>query len=170
MNNVVYRTDETVHIWKQNKNVTFINNILVDGGFREKDNSSHPKGQVSYMTLGELDHHVNTIINKNIVYYTNPNAILFRITNMRAAPWLSDFNVFFWTEGSIMNASNVRIGTRIITFKDWQDLGFDKHSILTDPLFVDPGNDNYSLKPESPAFKLGFKPIDLSTVGLRGRE
>ena len=29
-------------------------------------------------------------------------------------------------------------------------------------------NDDYTLRPESPAFKLGFKPIDLSRVGLRG--
>jgi hypothetical protein len=53
------------------------------------------------------------------------------------------------------------------TFKDWQDLGFDTHSIVADPLFVDPENDDFSLKPESPAFDLGFKPIDLSRVGLR---
>jgi len=37
-------------------------------------------------------------------------------------------------------------------------------------LFVDLENDDYSLKPESPAFKVGFKPIDLSQVGLRGRD
>ena len=54
------------------------------------------------------------------------------------------------------------------TFEDWKKLGFDTHSIIADPLFVDPENDDYSLKPESPAFKLGFKPIDLSRVGLRG--
>jgi hypothetical protein len=34
-------------------------------------------------------------------------------------------------------------------------------------MFVDPGNDDYSLKPDSPALKLGFKPIDMSEVGLR---
>ena len=55
------------------------------------------------------------------------------------------------------------------TFKDWNNLGFDTHSVIADPLFMDPDNDNYTLRPDSPALKLGFKPIDLSGVGLRGR-
>ena len=41
-------------------------------------------------------------------------------------------------------------------------------AIVADPLFADSAHDDYSLKPESPAFKLGFKPIDLSRVGIRG--
>jgi hypothetical protein len=32
-------------------------------------------------------------------------------------------------------------------------------------LFVDPDNDDYGLKPESPAFKLGFKPIPVDKIG-----
>ena len=54
--------------------------------------------------------------------------------------------------------------------QDWKEKGYEEHSIIADPLFVDPENDDYSLSPESPAFKLGFKPIDLSGVGLRGRK
>ncbi len=170
-NNIVYRTDETVHIWKQNKNVTLVNNILVDGGFNEKkSNTSYGKGQVYYQGLDELDHHVNVIFNKNIVYYTNPNAILFRVNNMRSAPWISDYNVLFWTEGSILNDSGVCKGPGINSFKDWREHGFDRHSIIADPLFVNPKNDNYTLKDDSPAFKIGFEPIDLSSVGLRARE
>jgi hypothetical protein len=38
---------------------------------------------------------------------------------------------------------------------------------VADPLFVDPKSGNFSLKPESPARKLGFKPIDISHVGPR---
>jgi hypothetical protein len=36
-------------------------------------------------------------------------------------------------------------------------------------MFVDPDHDDFRLKPESPAWGLGFKPIDLSDVGPRGR-
>lgn len=49
----------------------------------------------------------------------------------------------------------------------WQSLGFDKHSVLADPQFVDPDHDNFQLKPESPARSLGFRPLDLSSVGPR---
>ena len=43
----------------------------------------------------------------------------------------------------------------------------DEHSVIADPLFVDPAAGNLSLKPDSPALQLGFKPIDISTVGPR---
>lgn len=45
----------------------------------------------------------------------------------------------------------------------------DTHSVAGDPMFVDPENGDFRLKPGSPALKLGFVPIDLSKVGLRGK-
>lgn len=47
-----------------------------------------------------------------------------------------------------------------------QKHGVDINSIAADPLFVDPDNGDFSLKPESPALKMGFIPIDLSKIGL----
>jgi hypothetical protein len=47
----------------------------------------------------------------------------------------------------------------------WQKRGQDQGSVLADPQFVDPAKRDYRLKPESPALELGFRPIDLSTVG-----
>ena len=44
-------------------------------------------------------------------------------------------------------------------------LGFEADSIAADPLFVDPAHDDYRLKPGSPAFALGFQPIDISRIG-----
>lgn len=45
--------------------------------------------------------------------------------------------------------------------------GVDTHSLAVDPLFVDPENGDFRLKPNSPALKLGFVPLDQSKVGLR---
>ena len=42
------------------------------------------------------------------------------------------------------------------------------HSLYTDPLFIDAINNEYRLKENSLAFSLGFKPIDMSHVGLDG--
>ena len=39
---------------------------------------------------------------------------------------------------------------------------------LADPLFVDPANADYRLKPDSPAFQLGFQAIDFDRIGPRG--
>ncbi|MBQ4192811.1 MAG: hypothetical protein II650_01020, partial [Clostridia bacterium] len=50
---------------------------------------------------------------------------------------------------------------------DFQAAGMEYESIAANPLFEDPYNYNFSLKPESPAPALGFTPIDTSDVGPR---
>jgi hypothetical protein len=45
--------------------------------------------------------------------------------------------------------------------------GFETHSLIADPLFVDAQNDDYRLKPDSRALKLGFQPIDMDRIGIR---
>ena len=44
--------------------------------------------------------------------------------------------------------------------------GVDLNSLTTDPLFVDALNGDFEFKPNSPALQLGFKPIDISKIGL----
>jgi parallel beta-helix repeat protein len=51
---------------------------------------------------------------------------------------------------------------------EWQKRGQDVHSLVADPLFVDPERGDFTLKPGSPAAKIGFQPIDLNQVG-RGK-
>ncbi len=49
----------------------------------------------------------------------------------------------------------------------WRDQGFEKHSkTVKDPLFYDAKNEDFRLKPNSPAFELGFKPIPVDQIGL----
>ena len=47
----------------------------------------------------------------------------------------------------------------------WQALGLDVRSKIADPLFVNPAAGDYRLKPNSPAFALGFKPIPVEKIG-----
>ena len=49
----------------------------------------------------------------------------------------------------------------------WHSLGFDTTTVYADPKFVDPDNDDYTLAPDSPAFDIGFEPIDTSQIGIR---
>lgn len=44
-------------------------------------------------------------------------------------------------------------------------MGFDRNSVVADPLFVDAANDDYRLRPNSPALKLGFEPIPVEKIG-----
>lgn len=48
-----------------------------------------------------------------------------------------------------------------------QSQAVDANSKAADPLFIDPGKGDFRFKPESPALKMGIKPIDLSSIGLR---
>lgn len=50
-------------------------------------------------------------------------------------------------------------------WQSWQAQGMDQHSIIADPLFVDPSHDNYRLQPQSPALQLGFEPIPFEKIG-----
>jgi hypothetical protein len=52
-------------------------------------------------------------------------------------------------------------------FAAWQEAGWDKHSLVADPMFVDAEHDDFHLKPGSPAItKLGFKPLPIDEMGL----
>lgn len=54
------------------------------------------------------------------------------------------------------------------SFSEWQKSGQDQRSIIDhDPLFVDVQQLDFTLQPTSPAFSLGFKPIDVSSAGSR---
>jgi hypothetical protein len=53
------------------------------------------------------------------------------------------------------------------TLEAWRARGHDHESLVADPLFVGPQKGAFRLRTNSPAFKLGFRPIDLSQVGIR---
>ena len=54
-----------------------------------------------------------------------------------------------------------------LKWPDWQAAGRDRHSSIADPRLIDPANPQRGLDESSPAFALGFKPIDASGIGPR---
>jgi hypothetical protein len=74
----------------------------------------------------------------------------------------------YWDTRTASNPASIHLGP--VTWDKWKERGFDTHSVLADPLFVDPKGGDFGLRPESPALKLGFKPIDLRQVGPRGEK
>ncbi len=73
-----------------------------------------------------------------------------------------DYNVFYNDKGMPMITG---VG-KPITLKQWQEKGFDRHSVFADPLFVDADNGNYQVKVQSPALQLGFKNFDMNKFGV----
>ncbi len=74
--------------------------------------------------------------------------------------FVMDYNVYW-------NPNHPDFMFRDWTFTEWKARGNDVHSLVADPMFEDPKNGDFTLLPGSPALKLGFKPIDMSTVGPR---
>jgi parallel beta-helix repeat protein len=54
---------------------------------------------------------------------------------------------------------------RLDEWTSWQALGNDTHSVVADPKFIDPSKDDYRLRPDSPAWKLGFQAIPVEQIG-----
>jgi hypothetical protein len=52
-------------------------------------------------------------------------------------------------------------------FEEWRAMGFDGRSLVADPLFVDPAREDWRLRPESPAWALGFEAIPFGRIGIR---
>lgn len=78
----------------------------------------------------------------------------------------SDQNVFYKPAGTV----NIKGGPADGSLDKWRkilDGMFDQKSIVADPLFVDLANRDFRLKPDSPALKLGFEPIDVTKIGLK---
>jgi hypothetical protein len=60
---------------------------------------------------------------------------------------------------------SLKAATPMDEWESWKALWKDTRSVVADPMFVNPDKDDYRLKPGSPAFKLGFKPIPVEKIG-----
>lgn len=79
---------------------------------------------------------------------------------------LIDYNLFYNPFGKIIITG---VDDPMI-LQEWQDRGFDKNSLEADPMFVDPQNEDFTVKPESPAVKLGFKNFEMGNWGVTKTE
>jgi len=102
--------------------------------------------------------HLSFTFERNIVYFNNGRLLS---SNWKNGRYVMNHNVYWDT-------SSPEIAFAGMTFAQWQAKGFDKNSVIADPLFIDPLRFDFRLKPDSPAFKVGFQPIDASKIGLYG--
>ncbi len=90
-------------------------------------------------------------------------------------------NIVYWTQGPLLHGNwsdNFRLDYNVYwdashpgqidfpggSFDEWKKRGVDVHSLIADPLFAHPENGDFTLKPESPAFGLGFQAIDMQGI------
>ncbi|MGD9517955.1 MAG: right-handed parallel beta-helix repeat-containing protein [Armatimonadota bacterium] len=148
--NIVYRNHNGGVMLQGGKDNVVENNILVEGA-------------TSQLYIANFQNNITGArVNRNIVYYTDPKAALIAAGALTQEALTADYNLYYCAGGGPL----VVRGAGATNFDEWQKKGFDVHSVIADPLFVDPAHDNYALRPDSPAFKLGFRPISASKIGL----
>ncbi len=144
-NNLVYRCKTGgfhQHYGKQNR---IENNILAFGTLHQVQRT-------------RTEEHLSFFFQRNIVYWDNDSPLLG--SNWRDDNFRLDRNLYFHAAGKPVTFPGG------LSLAQWQEKrGQDEHSLVADPGFIDPKKDDFRLKPDSPALKLGFKPFDFSQAG-----
>ncbi|MEI6196950.1 MAG: right-handed parallel beta-helix repeat-containing protein, partial [Verrucomicrobiota bacterium] len=164
-NNVVYNT----------KFAPFHIHFAQEGTVR---NNIFAWGKLDQLSRTKVEPHKSVYFENNIVYwrtgelfsgnwkdvpYMTRVTVLAKTTEQPATNTFDcDWNLYF---NPTLKLDEVKFNGD--TWAAWQQRGKDAHSLYADPLFVAPEQGDFTLKPESPAFALGFQPIDLSQVGPR---
>jgi len=110
-----------------------------------------------------------SLIERNVFYSTRKGQLLYGEGHAKGAleaPRLhhteANCNLYFCTEDPAWAEKHIQ---------EERKHGIEKHSLSADPLFVDLEEEDFSLSPDSPAFKLGIQaPIDIKDVGVRSHD
>jgi len=144
-NNIVYNTTTSGFFQHYGRENIVRNNIFAFSG------------EAAATRCREEDH---------ISFYFEHNILICEHENMLSRAWNNGNyridNNLYW------NSSEGDIKFVGMSFEEWQAKGNDRHSIIADPMLVDTKDHNVRIMPDSPALKIGFKPIDMSKVGLYG--
>ncbi len=113
---------------------------------------------------GRLDQ--TGVFYRNIFCYDSSKSKLFKADKWTNQDIVMDFNLYYDTTGKPVKFLGMD-QKEWQKHKYWAKLRPQMDSIVADPKFVNPAKGDFSLRPDSPAFKLGFQPIDMSLVGVR---
>ena len=170
-NNVVYDTKFAPYDIHYAKEITVRNNIFA---FGKKDQVARTRcephvscelvNNIFYWTEGDLySGDWNDIVAKSTVHRQGND----QKTNESGpiVTFKADRNVYF---NPVLSVDKVKFGGGR-SFDAWRKMGKDINSVYADPLFRDAAGRDFRLRPDSPAFKLGFVDFDQSAVGPRGK-
>ncbi|MFH1267402.1 MAG: right-handed parallel beta-helix repeat-containing protein, partial [Planctomycetota bacterium] len=114
--------------------------------------------QVQQIQRTRTEEHVSFFFERNLVYWDNDSPLLG--SNWKDNNFRLDHNLYWHAGGKPVTFPGG------LTLDKWQqERGQDKNSVIADPGFVDPQKGDFSLKPDSPALAVGFKPFDVSSAG-----
>ncbi len=117
-------------------------------------------GKDYQLSRARQEDHLSFTFERNIVYFDNGKLLKGGWTNDK---FDMDRNLY-WDASH--PDGEIKFGDA--TFAQWQARGHDRNSLIADPKFVAPDRFDFRLQPDSPAFRLGFVPIDPNQIGLYG--
>jgi len=145
-NNIVYRTSQSAYHLNYGRENTIRNNVFICG----TDENVTRSGQ---------EEHLSFSFERNLVYIT-ASRVFDGQWRWDKGHFRMDHNLYYREGGQAFDFPGDR------TFAQWQEWsGQDRNSVIADPLFVDLAKDDFTVKPGSPAERIGFKPIDMTRVG-----
>jgi hypothetical protein len=164
-NNIVYNTKFAGYNIHFAKELTVRNNIFALGRLQQLSRSRSEPHQSVYFENNIIFWKEGILLDNKwddepYTFYYHPDR---KGEEKLTSTFEMDRNLYFNPSKSL---SEIDFNGK--SWTEWQKAGKDIHSQYADPMFVDAANYNFSLKSGSPAFKLGFNAIDISSVGPRG--
>lgn len=154
-------------------NYMIFNNLLVNCGFKSQLGFNHTITNNIIVNALATFHQWNMpdmqkTITHNII--VNKSPYYARIRDFKPNTGKIDSNVF-WNNGAevkLLIDAGQDAGGQISAKPTWTTYNLDQHSQTADPLFVNAEKGNYTVKPSSPALKLGFRNFPMDSFGKPG--
>lgn len=105
--------------------------------------------------------HTSFIFTNNIVYFNSGDLLG---SNWSNDHYVMDNNIYY---DERLGENQAKMKFAGASLEEWRKRGHDQHSLLANPGFVNAAKQDFRLTPDSPAHKIGFQQIDLSSVGPR---
>lgn len=113
----------------------------------------------SQLQATRIEEHRSIVFTNNIIYFDK--GTLFS-SNWHKFNLLTDNNCYWDTRGK-----DIRFGDK--SFSEWKNEGKDIHSIIADPLFINPEEFDFHFRNLTVARKIKFVPFDYSRAGVYGK-
>jgi hypothetical protein len=114
----------------------------------------------SQLQATRIEEHRSISFTNNIIYFDKGTLLS---SNWHKFNLLSDYNCY-WD----IRSKDVRFAD--MSFTEWKKTGKDQHSVIADPLFVDPSAYNFRFRNLSVSRKIRFTPFDYSKAGVYGSD
>jgi hypothetical protein len=105
--------------------------------------------------------HVSFSFETNLVYFDTGSLLT---GDWSDDHYQMDWNLYFDARPA-PNRESFPLGAG--SLKQWRERGHDAHTLIADPLFVAPQQNDFRFPTNSPAHKIGFQTFDLDQVGPR---